>query len=56
MIQDNFFNKVYDVVRQIPEGKVTSYGEIGKFVHIIDPEGNKIELWEPSKLTVKDKK
>ena len=19
----------------------------GKFVHIIDPEGNKIELWEP---------
>ena len=21
--------------------------EYGKFVHIIDPEGNKIELWEP---------
>jgi len=21
--------------------------EYGKFIHIIDPEGNKIELWEP---------
>lgn len=21
--------------------------EYGKFVHVIDPEGNKIELWEP---------
>ncbi len=21
--------------------------EYGKFVHIMDPEGNKIELWEP---------
>ena len=26
--------------------KIESY-EYGKFVHIIDPEGNKIELWEP---------
>jgi len=22
--------------------------EYGKFVHISDPEGNKIELWEPN--------
>ena len=21
--------------------------EYGKFVHLMDPEGNKIELWEP---------
>ena len=21
--------------------------EYGKFIHILDPEGNKIELWEP---------
>lgn len=21
--------------------------EYGKFIHIMDPEGNKIELWEP---------
>lgn len=26
--------------------KIESY-EYGKFVHILDPEGNKIELWEP---------
>ena len=26
--------------------KIETYG-YGKFVHIIDPEGNKIELWEP---------
>ena len=25
---------------------ITAY-DFGKFVHIIDPEGNKIELWEP---------
>lgn len=26
--------------------KIESY-DYGKFVHIMDPEGNKIELWEP---------
>ena len=26
--------------------EITTY-EYGKFVHIMDPEGNKIELWEP---------
>jgi methylated-DNA-protein-cysteine methyltransferase related protein len=29
-LEENFFNKVYDLVRQIPEGKVTSYGAIAK--------------------------
>jgi len=24
--------------------------EYGKFVHIMDPEGNKIELWEPNDI------
>lgn len=24
--------------------------EYGKFVHIVDPEGNKIELWEPNDI------
>jgi predicted enzyme related to lactoylglutathione lyase len=27
---------------------ITTY-DYGKFVHIMDPEGNKIELWEPVK-------
>jgi predicted enzyme related to lactoylglutathione lyase len=25
---------------------IVSY-DYGKFIHILDPEGNKIELWEP---------
>jgi methylated-DNA-protein-cysteine methyltransferase-like protein len=28
----SFFEQVYDVVRQIPRGKVTSYGAIGAFL------------------------
>ena len=28
--------------------------EYGKFVHIMDPEGNKIELWEPVDQVFKD--
>jgi predicted enzyme related to lactoylglutathione lyase len=27
-------------------GEMETY-EYGKFAHIMDPEGNKIELWEP---------
>ena len=30
MENDNFFERVYAVVRQIPYGKVTSYGAIAK--------------------------
>lgn len=29
---DNFFDKVYEVARQIPYGKVTSYGAIAKYL------------------------
>lgn len=28
----NFFQKVYGVARQIPEGRVTSYGAIAKYL------------------------
>lgn len=28
--KDNFFERVYSIVRQIPEGKVTSYGAIAR--------------------------
>ncbi len=40
------------LVKQLQENGVTIVDEIeefeyGKFVHILDPEGNKIELWEP---------
>jgi predicted enzyme related to lactoylglutathione lyase len=41
------------LVAQLKENGVTILDDIatyeyGKFVHIMDPEGNKIELWEPS--------
>ncbi|MNL77342.1 Glyoxalase-like domain protein [compost metagenome] len=28
--------------------EIATYAEYGKFVHILDIEGNKIELWEPA--------
>jgi predicted enzyme related to lactoylglutathione lyase len=28
--------------------EITHYDDYGKFVHILDPEGNNIELWEPN--------
>ncbi len=30
--EDNFFEKVYDIARLIPYGRVTSYGAIAKFL------------------------
>ncbi|MBK8506256.1 MAG: VOC family protein [Saprospiraceae bacterium] len=41
-----------NLVKLLKEEGVTVLDEIesydyGKFVHILDPEGNKIELWEP---------
>ena len=32
MSKNDFFDKVYIVVRQIPEGKVTSYGAIASYL------------------------
>ncbi len=32
MEEKNFFDKVYDVARQIPFGRVTSYGAIAKYL------------------------
>ncbi|MBE7176680.1 MAG: MGMT family protein [Mucilaginibacter polytrichastri] len=32
MKDDNFFEKVYEVVRLVPPGRVTSYGAIAKFL------------------------
>jgi methylated-DNA-protein-cysteine methyltransferase-like protein len=32
MSDSNFFNDVYDVVRLIPQGRVTTYGAIAKYL------------------------
>ena len=44
------------LVQELRQAGVTICDEIetfdyGKFVHILDPEGNKIELWEPVDAT-----
>ena len=49
---------IVGLVQKLKENGVTVLDEIttydfGKFVHIMDNAGNKIELWEP---TVSDKK
>jgi len=31
-MEKSFYDKVYDVVRQIPKGRVTSYGAIAKYL------------------------
>jgi predicted enzyme related to lactoylglutathione lyase len=43
------------LVEELKKGGVTIVDEIesfdyGKFIHIIDIEGNKIELWEPNDI------
>ena len=42
----NELKKKEVIVDQIHEGPDAE--GIGKFTHLIDPEGNKIELWQPS--------
>ena len=44
---------IEELVKNLKEKGVTVLDDIatyeyGKFVHIMDPEGNKIELWEPT--------
>tara|TARA_S200000501_G_C20433309_1_gene573305 strand:- start:33 stop:368 length:336 start_codon:yes stop_codon:yes gene_type:complete len=34
MSKNDFFDKVYNVVREIPEGKVTSYGAIANYLGV----------------------
>lgn len=45
---------IEELVKNLTENGVTILDEIedsdyGKFVHILDSDGNKLELWEPSK-------
>lgn len=49
------------MIKQLTDGGVEilqgpEYHENGVFVHIMDPEGNKIELWEPKLWDEKNKR
>ena len=47
-------NDLFGLIEKLKEEGVTLVGEpmdeeYGKFIWVLDPEGNKIELWEPPK-------
>lgn len=42
-MENNFFEKVYEVVRQIPEGRVTAYGAIAR--KIGSPQSARMVGW-----------
>tara|TARA_B110000444_G_C18235034_1_gene320514 strand:+ start:337 stop:474 length:138 start_codon:yes stop_codon:yes gene_type:complete len=43
MKDSNFFKQVYDVCQLIPEGKVTTYGAITKYLS--SPQSSKMVGW-----------
>ena len=43
MNNENFFQKVYNITRQIPYGRVTTYGAIAK--HIGSPQASRMVGW-----------
>ena len=52
---------IEELVEELKKNGVTVLDTIetypyGKFVHILDPENNKIELWEPKVWDEKNKK
>lgn len=42
-MQDNFFELVYKVTAQVPEGRVTTYGAIARFLN--NPRGSRAVGW-----------
>jgi len=44
---DHFFNKVYDVARMVPYGRVTTYGAIAKFIG--SPQAARMVGWAMNK-------
>lgn len=41
--ENSFFSKVYEVVRSVPEGKVTTYGAIAKYLG--SPQSSRMVGW-----------
>jgi methylated-DNA-protein-cysteine methyltransferase-like protein len=48
MTSNNFFSKVYEVVIQIPEGRVTSYGAIANY--LVSPQSARMVGWALNKV------
>ncbi|UCH13910.1 MAG: MGMT family protein [Bacteroidales bacterium] len=43
MNNENFFQKVYDITRQIPYGRITTYGAIAKYIG--SPQSSRMVGW-----------
>ena len=43
MIEDDFYKKVYMIVRKVPYGRVTTYGAIAKFIGA--PSSSRVVGW-----------
>jgi methylated-DNA-protein-cysteine methyltransferase related protein len=52
MMENNFFEKVYQVARQIPHGKVTTYGAIGQYLR--SPKSARMVGWALNKSIQKN--
>lgn len=52
-------DNLHELVKHLKKMKVEIVDDIqsydyGKFVHIIDPDGNRVELWEPTDVGFED--
>ena len=52
MSEKTFFQRVYEVTKQIPEGRVSSYGAIAK--HISIPQASRMVGWALNKVNTFD--
>ena len=52
MPSNNFLSKVYEVVIQIPEGRVTSYGAIARY--LASPQSSRMVGWALNKVNTFD--
>jgi methylated-DNA-protein-cysteine methyltransferase-like protein len=43
MTNNNFFDRVYEVVKQVPPGRVTSYGAIARYIG--SPQSSRMVGW-----------
>jgi methylated-DNA-protein-cysteine methyltransferase related protein len=48
-MEESFFNKVYEVTKQIPFGKVTTYGAIAKYIG--SPQSARMVGWALNKCS-----
>ncbi|MHA2055481.1 MAG: VOC family protein [Candidatus Hodarchaeales archaeon] len=59
-LDTTYISPIEDLMQRLAKSRIEPLGVIvqhpfGKFAQILDPEGNKIEFWEPAREHFKDK-